>query len=199
MLQHYPVTRGRILPLRDVLLDQRLQSSELTSFRASLAYRMAAFVLSTLDMDMTLSSRFIVFHSEQTTNINGVEQLAANLTNPYLCNIRQSLHSTSTSASWHGLTRTESSKQERVQKLGILLFEIGAWEKSSGETVSEVLENARSKANKAREAMSRSYYRAMQECLDWVENTSVQTFVQEILTPLQILSRKLALPNREVL
>ncbi|MCJ1480373.1 hypothetical protein MMC06_000528 [Schaereria dolodes] len=199
IFQHYPASSSNVALITDMLNDTRLrQEKELVGFRSHLAYSIAAFFSNAFEAQISISSHDLLFFFNRLPSLIDPEDLVIDLTSPYL----KSIDCAHTGAgSLHGAqVNTPGSV---VQKLGILLHEIGSWTPiwPAGEArpkLDKAVGIAKRDAPKSRSALGLGYYNVLQDCLDWQEHFRAETFQEKVVTPLQILKSKHQLPTDEV-
>ena len=195
ILQHYPEASSFMTRIDDMLMDVELrQDKELVGFRYHLAYKIAAF-FSTSQTSVGSHDLFVFFETRPSEMDS--EDRVNQLTAPYL---EYGKPDPSATGSLH-VSRTPQQSVS-VQKLGILMHEIGSWTPivTPGQDrprLNKAIDTAKANAVKSRNALGLQYYNVLQECLNWPENFPANGFQERVLTPLNELKSKYVLPPDE--
>ncbi|MCJ1371852.1 hypothetical protein MMC20_003072 [Loxospora ochrophaea] len=194
IFQHDPGHISTTTQIMHLLDDGRLRDDELVGFRCHLAYTIAAFFYNAYDAQLPINRRELVYFLHKASAQIDAEELTAYLLAPCLQNIEHESHS----VSLHG---SQTAPFHSVQKLGVLLQEIGCWTPilEAGEPqlrLERVVDRAKAKA-RGSQVLGLPYYSVVKECLNWQTTSLGGQFYAKVLLPLKKLSSKHERPTTD--
>ena len=198
IFQHFPASNQHLGYLKNLLHDVRLRDSELVAFRYHLAYSISAFYISALQTPFAVRKPDLVFFLEQPPFEEDAESLAVRLAAPYI-------YGFSSKGSGKAQGKEQSLQGARfagqvtsLQRLGILLHEIGAWQAIEGVRLSDALDRTWVELPRSQEAMGLRYRDAVRFCLDATSEQDAEAFRKWVLAPLLSLKMGHVLPSIEI-
>ena len=205
IFQHFPATPSYISTLKSLLLDPRLATRDLVAFRYHLAYTLCAFYFSTTSTPFSIRKPSLVFFLDQPPSDTDAESLSVRLATPYIQHAFSGTVAptagTTVSKPTSGLSLQGSLSSgppiTALQRLGILLHEIGAWRPIEGMRVSDALDRTWVELPKSQEMMGLRYRNAVRFCLEG-ESEDREGFGEWVLTPLHALRKGHGLASLEI-
>ena len=161
IFQHFPASNQHLGYLKSLLHDNRLRDSELIAFRYHLAYSVATFYISALQTPFAVRKPDLVFFLEQPPLEIDAESLAVRLAAPYIYGFNGQGLSGKAQGKEQSLQGARFAGQvTSLQRLGILLHEIGAWQAIEGVRLSDALDRTWVELPRSQESMGLRYRNA---------------------------------------
>ena len=157
IFQHFPASNQHLGYLKTLLHDTRLRDSELIAFRYHLAYSVATFYISALQTPFAVRKPDLVFFLEHPPFEIDAESLAVRLAAPYIYGFNGQGHGKAQGKEQSLQGARFAGQVSSLQRLGILLHEIGAWQAIEGVRLSDALDRTWVELPRSQESMGLRY------------------------------------------